>query len=67
MSIDDELAVLPQLDSIPATVDQIMPIRLKYLNKRVSSFCASKRAILFRVARLSAINNAPTGTCICKS
>jgi hypothetical protein len=53
-----ELSALPPLDSIPATVDQVAPIRIRYLNQARANAQREQWGDPLVIARLQAINDA---------
>jgi hypothetical protein len=56
--INSELASLPQLDSIEATVAQVQPVRVKYLEQARAVNDREQAGDPLVIARLQAVQNA---------
>jgi hypothetical protein len=58
MAIADDLAALPLLDSIPAVVEQVSPIRVRYLNEARELSRRDQAGEPLAIAREQAAHNA---------
>jgi hypothetical protein len=56
--ITDDLAALPALDSIAAVVEQVSPIRVKYLNAAREQNARDQAGDPLVISRLQAVNDA---------
>ena len=58
MGIADELDALPQIDNIPAAIEQVRPIRIKYLDQAREQNARDQAADPLIRARLQAVSDA---------